>query len=60
MDGCLELLGSYELADLTRNELVELARSEGEINTGAEEFGYEGRSDASVHRIDHRVPIRIM
>ena len=39
MDGCLEMLGAYELAEVTRNELVSLARSEGELLTGAEDFG---------------------
>jgi len=38
VDGCLELLGGYQLAPETRNELVTLARSEGEIQTGAEKF----------------------
>ena len=39
VDGCLDMLGAYELADVTRNELVSLARSEGELQTGTEEFG---------------------
>jgi hypothetical protein len=34
----LELLGGYQLAPETRNELVTLARGEGEIQTGAEKF----------------------
>jgi uncharacterized protein (DUF1800 family) len=38
VDGCLELLGAYELAEETRNELVALARGEGEIQTGAGNF----------------------
>jgi hypothetical protein len=38
VDGCLELLGGYQLAPETRNELVTLARSEGEIQTGSEKF----------------------
>ena len=38
MDGCLEQLGAYELAEETRNELVALARDEGEVQTGAENF----------------------
>jgi uncharacterized protein (DUF1800 family) len=38
VDGCLELLGGYQLAPETRGELVTLARSEGEIQTGAEKF----------------------
>jgi uncharacterized protein (DUF1800 family) len=38
VDGCLELLGAYELAEETRNELVALARGEGEIQTGADNF----------------------
>jgi uncharacterized protein (DUF1800 family) len=38
VDGCLEQLGAYELAEETRHELVTLARSEGEIQTGAENF----------------------
>ena len=39
VDGCLDMLGAYELADVTRNELVSLARSEGELQTGTDEFG---------------------
>jgi uncharacterized protein (DUF1800 family) len=38
VDGCLELLGGYELAAETRNELVALSRSAGEIHTGDEKF----------------------
>jgi uncharacterized protein (DUF1800 family) len=38
VDGCLEQLGAYELAEETRHELVTLARSEGEIQTGAANF----------------------
>jgi hypothetical protein len=38
VDGCLELLGGYQLAPETRNELVTLARGEGEIQTGSEKF----------------------
>ena len=39
VDGCLELLGAYELADVTRSELISLAQGEGEIRTDAAEFG---------------------
>ena len=39
VDGCLEMLGAYELADVTYRELVALARSEGELRTGSDEFG---------------------
>ena len=39
VDGCLELLGAYELADVTRTELVALAKGDGELKTGADEFG---------------------
>lgn len=38
LDGCLEMLGEYQLADATRAQLLELARSEGEIRTGTKEF----------------------
>ena len=38
VDGCLDMLGAYELADVTRNEMLSLARSEGEIGTGTKEF----------------------
>jgi hypothetical protein len=38
VDGCLEQLGHYELAEETRNELVTLARNAGPIQTGAAEF----------------------
>ncbi len=39
VDGCLEMLGAYELAEVTRNELLTLARDEGELRTGTDEFG---------------------
>ena len=38
VDGCLELLGSYQVAQETRNQLVDLANSEGEIRTDSEQF----------------------
>ena len=38
VDGCLELLGAYELAEATHSELVSLARGDGEIRTDAEDF----------------------
>jgi uncharacterized protein (DUF1800 family) len=38
VDRCLELLGGYQLSAETRNELIALARSEGELQTGAEKF----------------------
>jgi uncharacterized protein (DUF1800 family) len=38
VDGCLELLGGYKLAEETYNELVALARNSGELKTDAEDF----------------------
>jgi uncharacterized protein (DUF1800 family) len=38
VDGCLDLLGAYEMADETRAQLLELAGSEGEIRTGTPAF----------------------
>ena len=38
VDGCLEMLGAYEMAQETRSQLVALAQSEGEIRTGSPEF----------------------
>jgi uncharacterized protein (DUF1800 family) len=38
VDGCLEMLGAYELVESTRNQMLALARSEGQIRTGTEEF----------------------
>ncbi len=38
VDGCLELLGAYELSEATHSELVSLARGDGEIHTEAEDF----------------------
>jgi uncharacterized protein (DUF1800 family) len=38
VDGCLEQLGHYELAEETRGELVALARSGGTIQTSAADF----------------------
>ena len=39
VEGCLEQLGHYEVADETRRQLVELADSDGEVRTDAAEFG---------------------
>ena len=38
VDGCLELLGSYELSEETRGKLVAHAQRGGELSTGTEEF----------------------
>jgi uncharacterized protein (DUF1800 family) len=38
VDGCLELLGGYKLADETRQELVTLARNGGTLQTNADDF----------------------
>ena len=38
VDGCLDMLGAYELTDETRNELVAMAQGEGELRTASEEF----------------------
>jgi uncharacterized protein (DUF1800 family) len=38
LDGCLENLGSYQMAQATRTQLIELAGSEGEIRTDSERF----------------------
>jgi hypothetical protein len=38
VDGCLELLGHYELADDTHSMLVEHAQKGGELRTGTEDF----------------------
>ena len=38
VDGCLEFLGGYKLADETRHELVTLARNGGDIRTNAADF----------------------
>jgi len=38
VEGCLENLGSYQLANETRNQLLELAGSDGEIRSDSEEF----------------------
>ena len=38
VDGCLEMLGGYELADETRSRLVANARKGGELHTGTEGF----------------------
>ena len=38
VEGCLENLGSYQLANETRNQLLELASSDGEIRSDSEEF----------------------
>jgi hypothetical protein len=38
VDGCLQLLGGYQLSAETRGELVALARNEGDVDTGSEKF----------------------
>jgi uncharacterized protein (DUF1800 family) len=38
VNGCLDMLGAYEMADETRTQLLALAQSEGEIRTDAPEF----------------------
>jgi len=38
VDGCLDLLGAYEMTAETRSQLVEMAQSEGEVRTGAPQF----------------------
>jgi len=38
VEGCLELLGGYQLAAETRSELVALARNAGELRTDAPDF----------------------
>ena len=38
VDGCLEMLGAYELAEETRSQLLALAQGEGEVRTGNKEF----------------------
>jgi uncharacterized protein (DUF1800 family) len=40
VDGCLELLGHYELAEDTRSMLVEHAQRGGELHTGTEDFAH--------------------
>ena len=38
VDGCLEMLGSYELAHETRSKLIAHVEQGGQLNTGTEEF----------------------
>jgi hypothetical protein len=38
VDGCLELLGGYKLAEETHGELVALARSGGDLQTSSADF----------------------
>ena len=38
IDGCLEMLGAYELTPETSSQLMEMAQSEGEVKTGTPEF----------------------
>ena len=38
VDGCLDMLGAYELADETRTALVAMAQEEGELHTSSDEF----------------------
>jgi hypothetical protein len=38
VDGCLDMLGAYELADETRTALVAMAQEEGELRSSSDEF----------------------
>ena len=38
VDGCLQYMGHYELADDTRNMLIDQAGQSGDLNTSSEEF----------------------
>jgi len=38
VDGCLDMLGAYVLADVTRTELLALAKADGDLRTGTPEF----------------------
>jgi len=38
VDGCLKMLGNYELSDETRSELVAMAQNEGDVQTTGEDF----------------------
>jgi len=38
VDGCLQLLGNYELSEETRNELIAMAQNEGDVQTAGEDF----------------------
>jgi len=38
VDGCLKMLGNYELSDETRSELVAMAQNEGDVQTAGEDF----------------------
>ena len=38
IDGCLEMLGAYELTPETSSQLMGMAQSEGEVKTGTPEF----------------------
>ena len=41
VDGCLEMLGAYELAEETRSQLVTHARKGGTLHTGIKEFAQQ-------------------
>ena len=38
VDGCHDMLGAYELTEVTRNELLAMSQGEGDIRTGTQEF----------------------
>ena len=38
IDGCLEMLGAYELTPETSSQLMDMTQSEGEVKTGTPEF----------------------
>ena len=59
VDGCLELLGGYQLAAETRNELVTLARTRARFEPGQRIPPASG-PDAAVDRGDHGIHICLM
>jgi uncharacterized protein (DUF1800 family) len=38
VDGCLKMLGNYQLSDETRSELIAMAQNEGDVQTAGEDF----------------------
>ena len=48
VNGCLQLLGHYELPEETRSMLLEHLQTGGELRTGTEDFAQRGTGNASI------------
>ena len=59
VDGCLRLLGCYELEPETRQMLINHAEKSGDLPTGNREFARPGSPDAADDCGDQGVSLRL-